>query len=192
MMTVSTGESESNGETRSPMRGVIVVIVLPLTAVAVFLLIGYQFKSALQEQLNPAKYESVLTKLKKSGELGPAGKALDYFPAKIPPMERNPRFYYRPHYGEAGYELQLRYALPHEEITKLIAEISPIAKQTALGSATNSNINFRDFQNRGFGVLPADFRLYFLDVKESPPELAYSYGVAISEERNEVVYWLQD
>ncbi len=175
-------------------------VVVPIALVVGALIWG---ASAWPEEVtNPAQFQTILGSLGQNVSPG-AAKGLAYFPTAIPAAATNPRFYYLPHFLQGGTRLQLRYGLPHARIQSLAGQYAAISKQTTQGSAHTfaavhgqqglPTAEFRNAANTQFAALPTDFAVYVLDASGFPSfNHGYSYGAAISLQRDEVIYWLED
>jgi hypothetical protein len=153
-----------------------------------------------------AQYQTILAQLRKPNALSAGMNMLAYFPPAIPGDAQNPRMFYRPQYWQSGTVLQLRYQLPPDQIAAIQAQVSPIARQTTQGSTDEfSEVNSHhglptaDFSvtDKPGAALPDDFSVYVVDAGSRPPPVepwgsGYCYGVAISPQRSEVIYWLED
>jgi hypothetical protein len=163
------------------------------------------FHAATREVTDPAQYQLIVSQLRQNLSPG-AAKGLTHFPALIPASAVNPRFYYLPHFLQGGTRFQVRYGLPHKQIEALATHYKTISQQTTQGSVGAfaavhgqkglPTANFRNDINTQFGPLPTDFTVYVIDAIAgySPTDIdrGYSYGTAVSLQRNEVIYWLED
>jgi hypothetical protein len=163
------------------------------------------FRAAVQEVTDPGQYQSIVGSLGQNLSPG-AAKGLMYFPATTPASAIHVRFYYLPHFLQGGTRLQLRYGLPHSQIQSLTDQYEAISKQTTQGSEdifdeVNAHkglptAEFRNDDNTKFAPLLPDFTVYVIDAVNGYSSTAidngYSYGAAVSLQRDEVIYWLED
>jgi len=144
---------------------------------------------------DPGCYESVLERYHY-----PKTEWISHFPAKIPENAMNVYFHHLQGFLQGAMILQVRYTLPPEEVNSLL--------ERSIGKA----IQIRNGQYESFNTLgpneipstylyvgpeedwPEDFKVMVLDAEDytSNWNHGFSYGVAISTERNEVVYWATD
>jgi hypothetical protein len=126
------------------------------------------------------------------------GDALSFIPRHFPPEAENAQFYYRPALFQGSAELQLRCAMPESAIRKLEARF---------GEAGRLYEEKRRAERGDEPPLRQDFHLHNHD--ESGTRYSEDYriirlhesgywnhgllcGVAISTQRHEIVYWVED
>jgi hypothetical protein len=136
----------------------------------------------------------------------PGGQGVTHFPPAVPSAATSVRFYHQPAFLQGGATLQLRCNLPASEIQKIVAKARPMAKEMQVGGDKFDALNadhglpscsFRDAANTGFDALPKDFQVFVLDAHAAKGEEptwnhGRSCGIAVSELRDEVVYWFED
>jgi hypothetical protein len=130
---------------------------------------------------------------------------VEHFPKKIPPSATLKRFCHFPGYLQRGAYIQLRLRLTPERIGELYDEFSRRRTRSYFGGDINSHANgpermpttfFRTAEART-GPFPDDYEIMVLDpaIPESADGQNWnhgrSHGVAISRERNEIVYWAE-
>ena len=126
---------------------------------------------------------------------------MDVFPIVVPTTARNVRFNYWTPPGDVS--LQLRYTLPAADVAAVVARWSPVAVATARGGEQASghyngpiddNQYFVGDQPGGF-KLPESYVVYTTADAHTPidgtTQYSYTAGVAVDEQKNDVIYWLQ-
>jgi hypothetical protein len=166
----------------------IILVAILLLAGGIFW-VGYKLKVSTAVVTDASRYQEILAHLR--GTDGGVEKplvTLAHFPGAIPSDATNVRFFYQPHFLQGGPVLQLRMALPENEIKQAIEGILPATRPT-----TEPEIFFHIADNADLGTLPADFRIYVLGVNHSlgTNGREYEFGVAVSAKRNEIVYWFE-
>jgi hypothetical protein len=126
-----------------------------------------------------------------------------HFPTDIPPNATQVTFYYLPHFLQGGSHLQLRYRLPQAEVSAILSQYESLAKQIETGAgdvlkaADQQDLpvpQFRNESNTDFAALSNDFLVFVLDAQPYQPadwNHGYSYGLAVSTKRQEVIYWAE-
>lgn len=125
-----------------------------------------------------------------------------HFPTSIPDNAQNVKFEYVPGFLQGGEIFQLRMKLPQSEIDNLYNEFRPKAKNIFIGGETNDHANLpggvpttffytSDTEDQSF---PVDYEILVLNAEPmGTPKFqwnhGFSYGVAISQEKSEIVYW---
>jgi len=125
-----------------------------------------------------------------------------HFPLSIPESAEVVKFEYIPKFLQGGEHFQLRMKLPQSGISDLQEEYRSKAKFTFIGGQTNDHQNMpggvpttffytNDTKNDSF---PDDYEILVLNAEPkatSDPiwNHGFSYGVAISQEKSEIVYW---
>lgn len=127
-----------------------------------------------------------------------------HFPAIIPADAVETAFYYKPLYPQGGGAIQLKFSLPAQEIERLSSRLSASAK----ASYDGGDLNEHQKQPGGLATthyftggspsgrrFPADFKVIVIESKGdrdgSPLNHGESCGVAVSTQRNTVVYWAE-
>lgn len=136
---------------------------------------------------------------------------LNHFPAEIPKEATKMRFYFQPGVMQGGTTFQLRLALPRSTIADLDQTYSKLKTKSFWGGDINwhmsgkdgmpttffhTNDNAETYENRLF---PPDYEIMIFDPLLTESERSQSrlwnhgqsHGVAISRQRNEIVYWAQ-
>jgi len=165
-----------------------IVLALLLTGFLWFL---HSFSAATTDVTNPARYAQILAQL--HSQVDDPAITLAHFPPAIPPGANNVRFFYRPHFLQGGTILQLRCRLPATQVNQIAAATTAATRPTTQ-RADYGPVNFRDAANTGWADLPPDFQIYILGSKmdQFGAEWKYQYGIAISLQSNEVIYWLEN
>lgn len=132
-----------------------------------------------------------------------------HFPESIPKGARNVRLSSRPGFLQGGSHLQVAYTLPAEQIKQHLVNFESQGKASYQGGSSLEHYN-EDNRNglpiasyvtseSGTHSFPHDFTVVVLGAKaysyhEGMPNWnhGYSYGVAISLEKNEIVFWAED
>ena len=121
-----------------------------------------------------------------------------HFPERIPADAVDVHFYYLPAFMQGGSELLLRYRTSSSILDALLQKYSPVAIQVINGPVSKSQLKSvphaltSSIELVGHSTLPDDFQVLILGA--SPPEdwnHGYSYGLAISQQRQEVIYWAE-
>ncbi|MFP4380547.1 MAG: hypothetical protein ACLFUS_08600 [Candidatus Sumerlaeia bacterium] len=181
----------------------IYLVAIPLFVFALcfwmmsMLFIGLSYD--LKGVTDPKKYEKVLEE-----KWSPGDNLVDHFPRPIPPEARNTKFSYLPGFLQGGTHIQLRIELPKSRIREIYQEASENAKQSHIGGDAFSLVNSgtdglasTHFYTSESHEFPDDYRIFIYDAKPYKQEgehiwnHGYSKGVAVSKERNEVIYWAE-
>jgi hypothetical protein len=127
-----------------------------------------------------------------------------HFPSHIPDNATRVTFYYLPSFLQGGSLLRLRCRLPSSQIDAVLHEYVPNAKQiqTSTGSILESSTRLDPIPVSRTWILseedsemahePEGFLLLILGGEPYQPEdwnHGETYGVAVSTERQEVIYW---
>lgn len=114
---------------------------------------------------------------------------VSHFPEQIPESATKVRFWYFPGALQGSTMMQLRYKLPNQEFTAALEELlerpSLSLKEGEAGTSYPRGM-FRNERNTGRDMLPADFRVLTLSSSSDGEQS----GIAISEDRHEIIYWL--
>ena len=166
-----------------------------------FFSVGVEAEGSLAQSLkdvrDPSRYEDVLTK--KWGDLA---NLVDQFPRQIPASATNVHFFFHPGFLMDGSEIQLRCALPPDEIADQYNHFSKLASLFFGGDAPGTNGSVLKVPNVEFytadppsNEFPNDYVIMVLDPivdqHASDSDHGSSHGVAISKQRNEIVYWTE-
>jgi hypothetical protein len=178
------------------------VCVLTCAAWLSLIVFAHAFQMALAPVAEIGEYQSILnTRWNSSGNL------TAHFPRSNPRDVQDVRFYYQPAYGQGAEIIQLRYRATPAEISKLYDRFAALKTKTFFGGGTDSHLNELEgmpptsFWTSGSDDLrfPPDFEIMLFD--EVPSEQlrsdplfwnhGSSHGVAVSRQRNEIVYWAE-
>jgi hypothetical protein len=110
-----------------------------------------------------------------------------HFPKKIPEDATDISFYYQPSLMMGAGHVQLRLKRPPAEIRKLHQEFSSKKIRSGLGSGQTEEVTRPTGLEVG-AIYPSDYEIITLDESYGTGTSANS-GVAISFERNEIIYW---
>ena len=174
------------------------VISLVLFVGLLFLNGAICFGSSVRPETDPSNYQDVLAVL---GH--PETSWLQHFPAGIPENAKDKSLYWAKGFLQSGTILQLRYVLPKGEIESLLAESLGKARQVQetdgdyLGCIGPNDLPIPSLQagETGYVDWPKGYKIIVFDAEDHSLgswNHGFSYGVAISEERNEIVYWAED
>lgn len=127
-----------------------------------------------------------------------------HFPKSIPEYAQNVKFEYVPGFLQGGEIFQLRMKLPEDEIDSLYKEFRLKATHIFIGGETNDHANTTDGVPTTFFYtsdtedqsFPDDYEIMVINAEpEGTPKFKWnhgvSYGVAISTEKSDIVYWLE-
>jgi hypothetical protein len=128
-----------------------------------------------------------------------------HFPPTIPNNATNSEFVYFGGFMQGGAFIQLRLQLPPGEVAKLLQEYHSKAKYQFIGGDTSAHANepkgvpttyfyTSGTDDRSF---PNNYETLVLDAQpggapDSEWNHGYSYGVVISLEHSEIIYWAED
>jgi hypothetical protein len=148
--------------------------------------IARNFTSALEPTTDISKYEELLHDY--SSEL------TQHFPDHIPENATQVRFYYLPAFMQGGSFLQLRCKLPLGEVNALLTRYRPIARQVGTSAQIQASAKIPLTSFEGQTNLASDFQILILGGepgKTNPVDWnhGYTYGLAISIQRQEVIYY---
>jgi hypothetical protein len=129
-----------------------------------------------------------------------------HFPTQIPADATNVHFVYSPGYMQAGNVLQLRLKQPKAKITALLAEYEKVALSKYRGGNSNEHIDkpngvpttfFHTSEDTTDNSFPFNYEILVLGVEDRGSKdfkwnHGNSYGVAISREDKEIVYWAEE
>jgi hypothetical protein len=192
---------------RATKRALLVVLVVAVSFFVAGWILRWLVSPYMTDITDPARYQSLLADFgyPTPKSTSAAVPTIAHFPSTIPPTASTVRLYYRPHFMMGGTQLQLRFNLPAGQLAAIESAAQPLAKETHTGGEMFDAINnrtgnlpsaeFRNSANNGFAPLPPDFQVYVLDAKDLTPGTwnhGYSRGVAVSQKRSEVIYWLED
>lgn len=169
----------------------ILIIVLGFASVCTF---GYiVLDAAVTQTTDIGKYERVL---RLTGY--PDNTLIKCFPDKIPSNAKNIVFNYNPAFLQGGENFDLKFETDSDSIKNYIDKFSKQAKWTGKSSdseAEKNSLFLSAFDTVGYKNLPEDFTIYLIDSKPYYPD-DWNHGevsaVAISEERNEIIFIAED
>lgn len=120
-----------------------------------------------------------------------------HFPRKIPKDATNISFYYLPKFLMGDGHIQLRLKRPSEEIKKLYQEFSSKKIKSFTGSDADKRdelyLAFHTSGSKDINKFPSDYEIMLLgEYSDQGKHGGHGdqYGVAISLEKSEIVYWL--
>lgn len=169
----------------------ILIFILSFAMLVAFVFMS--FDAATTVTTNIGKYERVL-KLTNY----PNNPLTKYFPDKIPRNTKNIVFSYNPAFLQGGENFDLKFETDSDSIKKYIDEFSQKAKW--MGKSSDSEVGKNGiysstFYSFGYTNLPEDFTIYLIDSKPYHPN-DWNHGtlslVAISKQRNEIIYLAED
>jgi hypothetical protein len=128
-----------------------------------------------------------------------------HFPPTVPDNATNVKFAYFGGFMQSGAYIQLRLQLPQDEIAKLSKEYHSKAKYMFIGGNKSDHANKPDgVPTTNFytgdtedGSFPENYETLVLNAKpEGTSDFKWnhgqSYGVVISLENSEIIYWAED
>ena len=128
-----------------------------------------------------------------------------HFPTSISSEARDAHFYFLPNLLQGGNILQLRLGLPAEGIQASLHHYGPLAIRTYYGGGSNDHRNLPDglpttffyTSDDGGGPFPDTYQVLLLGADDwgsptHPWNHGYTYGVAIDQTVDEIVYWYED
>ena len=127
-----------------------------------------------------------------------------HFPTSIPENATDIKFESLPKFLQGGGHIQLRFNLPQSEIEELLIEYRANAKYTFIGGDRSNHSNedggvpttyFYTSETDDFSFSD-NYEILVLNAEPGgPPEFpwnhGYSYGVVISLEESEIIYWAE-
>ncbi len=150
-------------------------------------------------ETNPKKYSKLITDWTPSGLIA-------HFPNPLPPSASNVKLSAFPGCLQGGAWFQVRFTLPAAEISKAYDDATKTAKKFYDGGgkfkSTNSpknglpGTNFHTSDNPKESKFPEDYRIFVFAAQSpggNPPwQSGKSYGIVISKQRNEVIYYAEN
>jgi hypothetical protein len=169
------------------------VIYLGVTTLATMLGNGFPPR----EVTNVQKYEQIVQRWEETG-------MVDHFPSRVPAEARNVQFSFQPGFLQGGAHIQLRYESSPNTIATLESRFSRDAIASFEGGdrsshrRLNPDISTTRFYTSGSSMrtFPSDYVIIVLlaEPRGNPGHQwnhGRSCGVAISRQRNEIVYWAE-
>jgi hypothetical protein len=149
-------------------------------------------------ETRPSKYSSLIT------DWTPTGLVTN-FPNPLPTNASNVKLSAFPGFLQGGAWFQVRFTLPAAEVSKDFDDASKIAKDFYDGGDKFTSCNakknglpgtsFHTADNPKQWEFPADYRVFVFatqDAGGNPPfQSGTCYGVVISKQRNEVIYYAE-
>lgn len=179
---------------------IILVIIVPLLLGMFFVNGAVGFALSAKPETDPADYQDILELL----EYG-QWDWLKHFPPCIPENASNVSVYWNKGFLQSSLFLQLRLVLPSHEIQSFLDQSRALAVKTP-----DSKRSSRDLppmiplfvgEIEPLLVWPKDFEIIVFNYGSAGNsndegygtkeywDIRYSYGVAISTKRNEIIYW---
>jgi len=173
--------------------------VFAILGIAIFLLLGFgalAIYSVPHETHNVSDYTKLLGRWDQ--------KLVGHFPAVIPADASFKKFTHFPGFLQGSAYIQLRLRLPPEHIRQLHTRFSMQRTKSFFGGDFNQHGNEKEGMRTTFfrtsdtedQSFPTDYEVMIFDpiLPESERQSGYwnhgrSHGVAISTDRNEIVYW---
>jgi len=157
------------------------------------------FARMTEEITDVKQYNQLLNEYWRSQEY-----LVSHFPKNISPEAENVKFSFFPSFLQVGANIQLRYSLPSQQIAELYKRFNKEKIKSFRGGDTNvhSNIEggmpttFFYTNESGNTEFPEDYEIMVVTAKpEGDKQLEWNHGecsgVAISQKRNEIVYWAE-
>ena len=175
-----------------------VSIFLVITFFTVYLNLGAgAFAAATTPITDIAQYDEIRKQLGNS-------ELTQHFPLLIPENAEDVRFEYLPKFLQGGGHVQLRMKLPQSEISDLLAEFLPHAKYKFIGGDSSDHSNMLGgvpttyFYTSGTDdhTFHDNYEILVLNAQDggtpgSEWNHGDSYGIVISLEKSEIIYWAE-
>lgn len=175
-----------------------ILISFVVSSFAVFFnVIGGAFVAATKPVTDVTQYKEIREQMGDS-------ELTHHFPLSIPENAKNVQFEYLPKFLQGGGHFQLRMELPQSEINELIAKFQPQAKYKFIGGDRSDHSNMEGgvpttyFYTSGTDEYSFDdsYEILVLNAEAGgTPDFqwnhGYSYGVVISLEKSEIIYWAE-
>ncbi len=177
-----------------------IVAVLGAGMIVFFVLVAFFYFTFPRETHSLWKYKGL------RAQWGP--QLVSHFPPEIPADASLKKFSHFPAVLQGGASIQLRLSLPPERFRELYSQFSAQKTKSFLGGDTNRHMNEPEGMPTTFfytsgnkdGSFPDDFEIMIFDKvlpeAERPPGFYWnhgqSHGVAMSMNRNEIVYWAEN
>jgi hypothetical protein len=186
----------------------IILIAFLLTVISGVIYLGHELKESMSDVTDPARYTAVLARLGYPKPTILDIPSIGFLPPQIPANATNVRFFYRQGW-QGGTQFRLRFVLPPADLNVVLQK----AKAAAIGEESGSKDGFEsppgapapdllDVALMNYVPLPDDFEVFLLDAKNmgtSPTTQSdavwlegYTGGIAVSQKRGEVVYWVEE
>ena len=145
-----------------------------------------EFKKATTFVYDVTKYESILKEWK---EFAP--DMVNHFPEAIPPDAQNTEFYFQPGFLQMGSRIELRYKSTPGNIKSLYEQFSKLKTHANQGEILL--VHFVTGRNNADIIeLGEDWvAMHFEECPDNLREHTKEYGVMISREKNEIIYWAE-
>jgi ABC-type transport system involved in multi-copper enzyme maturation permease subunit len=176
--------------------GVLIALVISLFVVFMNVFTG-AFVAATKPVTDVTRYKEIREQMGDS-------ELTQHFPLSIPENAENVQFEYLPKFLQGGGHFQLRMELPQSEINELIAKFQPQAKYKFIGGDRSDHSNMEGgvpttyFYTSGTDEHSFDdsYEILVLNAEAGgTPDFqwnhGYSYGVVISLEKSEIIYWAE-
>ena len=161
-----------------------------------FALIGCSVEPRIET--SPQKYSTLITQWTPTGLVA-------HFPNSLPASASNIKLSAFPGFLQGGAWLQVRLTLPSAEVSKIYDDATKIAKDFYDGGgvfkSVNSKVdglpgtNFHTSDNQHAPDFPDDYRIFVLAAQRpggNTWESGKCYGVVVSKQRNEVIYYAEN
>lgn len=149
-------------------------------------------------ETNPKKYSSIITAWTQTGLVA-------HFPNPLPPAATNVKLSFVPSFLQGGASFQVRFSLPASDISKLYDDATMTAKDfydgggffKSTGAKTGGlpGTSFLTSDTEKESDFPADYRIFVFAAQsfgDNSWNHGKSYGVVISKQRNEVIYFAEN
>lgn len=158
-----------------------------------------EFSEQTAPVTDPARYNEILT-----GRWEDEKDLVSHFPRWIPKDATQVRFSFEQGFLQGGSHLQLRCHLPAERIAELHDQFAKFTTKSFFGAPSHTDLNSVYMPSTYFHTadqphpdanFPDDFEVMIFDPVPQDNNVdwnhAHSHGVAISKQRNEIVYWAE-
>lgn len=181
---------------------IIACVVFFLVAIVLIGLIncGLAFGLSVKPETNPADYQDALKYLGY-----PERPYLQHFPVPTPKNATDVSFHWTKHFLQGSMDFQLRFTLPPAEIESLLEQSMKRKAKNPEGREPTSRVEPPWYglwagETEPASEWPEDFQIIVFRYGHAghyrdptyPTGQSYGYGVAISQQRNEIVYWVEE
>ncbi len=171
---------------------IIIIFWIVLSIVSEFILISTKENTSIRE------YHSLLGQYRVSNS-----RLTDHFPGSVPMEAKDVHFSHLPAFLQGGSHIQLRYSLPQNMIRELYKEYSRVKIKSFSGGNFNDHIHqpggmpttFDYSDKKGDRRFSGDFEIMVFDDRSNSKSKTWnhgrSHGVAISLQKNIIIYWAE-
>jgi hypothetical protein len=167
-----------------------------VVALLAFGVIGCSVEPRIETR--PEKYSTLITQWTPTG-------LVTHFPNPLPATASNIKLSAFPGFLQGGAWFQVRLTLPAAEVSKIYDDATKITKDFYDGGGAFKSVNskrdglpgtdFHTSDNQHQLEFPDDYRIFVFAAKRpggNTWEIRQCYGVVISKQRNEVIYYAEN